>query len=291
MQRTHTAVILALLPLVGLAALSAAGPGFGLGCKAVKTCKIKEVRLDGGVDAYVPWWSDASTCDASSCQPTNECGGYGVLALLPGESCGSCGGHYECDGPDSVRCVDSCSDIIGCSDGEREAFTDTTAFPNVAGCSGGWSSKGILGKTPLCSRISGDDSPNPSGIPCSAADLCADGWRVCDSLAEFAASSPGGCTGDIPAGSFYVAAVSGDGDEECTSDGTNDLFGCGTMGLTAAASCTPLTRCSGDECEDLSGEWDCPGSFLVGSDSEAEDVRKNGPGGGGVLCCRVQQGQ
>lgn len=285
MQRTSIVIALALAPLSCLVLLSLAGPG--LGCKAVKTCKIKEINYDGGVDAYVPWWSDASTCDASSCQPTNECGGTGVLALLPGEPCGTCGGHYECAGPDAVRCVDSCADTIGCADGEREAFTDTTAFPDVAGCSGGWSAKGILGTSPLCSRISGDDSPNPQGIACSAADLCADGWRVCDSLAEVAASSPGGCSGDLPAGTFYVAAVSGDGGDACTADGTNDLFGCGTVGRTAEASCAPLTRGSGDECEDLSGEWDCPGSFLVGSDSEAEDVRKNGPGGGGALCCRI----
>lgn len=274
-------------PVLVIALSAVAGLVAGASCKAVKTCKIKEVRSDGGTDAYVPWWSDAAVCDGSSCQPTNECGGFGVLAVLPGEACGTCGGHYECSGPDSVRCADPCADIFGCADGEREGFTDATAFPDVAACSGGWSEKGILDTTPLCSRISGDDSPNPQGIGCAAADLCAEGWEVCATLADFAVASPQGCNGDFPPGTFYAASVSGDGGDDCTADGTNDLFGCGTNGRTAGGSCAPLTRASGDQCDDLSGEWDCPGSWLFGSDSEAEDVRKNGPGGGGVLCCRL----
>lgn len=192
-----------------------------------------------------------------------------------------------CDGPDAVRCYDPCADEVGCSDGTREAFIDEDEFPDFAGCAGGWSEKGILDRSPLCSRVSGNDSPNPEGIGCSAADLCADGWRLCDSQAEVAASSPDGCNGDMPVGTFFVAAVSGDGGDECTPDGINDLFGCGTVGRIAAASCAPLTRASGDQCDDIPAEWDCPGSGLFGSSTEAEDVRKHGPGGGGVLCCRI----
>jgi len=268
----------------------AVGLFVGTSCKIVKTCRVRSTSSDVGEDALVPWWGDAATCDASPCMPTNECGGLGVLAILPGEACGNCGGSYVCDGLDSVRCSDPCMDIFGCSDGEREAFTDATAFPDIAGCSGGWSEKGILDQGPLCSRLSGDDSSNPEGIGCSSADLCAEGWHICESPEEVAASSPDGCTGDIPPNTFFAAAVSGDGGDSCDAGGTNDLFGCGTIGRGADSSCAPLTRASGDQCGDLTGEWDCPGSWLFGSDSEAEDVRKSGPGGGGVLCCRDQGG-
>jgi hypothetical protein len=178
--------------------------------------------------------------------------------------------------------------LIGCADGQREGFLDATAFPDIAACSGGWTEAGILGKSPVCNRLSGDDSQNPDGISCSTEDLCAEGWHVCASPGEVATSSPTGCAGGgFPANTFYAAAVSGEGGGECTTDGTNDLFGCGSVGSGVSASCAPLDRTSEDECEDLSGEWDCPGSFLIGSDSEAEDVRKYGSAGGGVLCCRV----
>lgn len=273
----------------GLALLALGAAHLG-SCGAEKTCQFIEYPRDGSVDGFVPWWQlDGGRSDAA-CPVPNECGGCNVLPILPGEPCGICDGEYACDGPESVRCADPCMDIIGCSDGEREAFIDTDLYPDIAACSGGWSEKGILNKSPVCEWISGDDSINPDGNGCSAADLCAFGWEICSSPAAFAAASPDvGCDAtDFPDNTFYAAAVSGDGDEECDTSNTNDLFGCGNRGLSTQASCAPLSRCSGDECEDIPGEWDCPGSWLIGSSTEAEDVRKNGPAGGGVLCCRVQ---
>jgi hypothetical protein len=276
MRSNHCFYLALLAPVVGL--LGA--------CTAEKRCYVYEVWDDGGADAA--WWQRDGGSDGG-CPAGNACGGCSVLAIQPGEACGTCGGEYECTGPDELRCADPCMLQIGCADGQREGFLDATAFPDIAACSGGWTEPGILGKSAVCGRRSGDDSQNPDGISCATEDLCAEGWHVCASTAEVAASSPTGCAGGgFPAGTFYAAAVSGEGDGECTADGTNDLFGCGTAGSGVDASCAPLDRTSEDECEDLSGEWDCPGSWLFGSDSEAEDVRKNGPAGGGVLCCRVQ---
>ncbi|MFH2009621.1 MAG: hypothetical protein ABI333_23715 [bacterium] len=213
-----------------------------------------------------------------------------MLAITPGEPCGGCGGEYVCDGEEEVRCADPCMDELGCADGQRDAFADSATFPDVAGCAGGWTTAGILDTTPVCGRESGDDANNPNGISCSAADLCADGWHVC-SLAEFAAASPTvGCDAtDIPAGTFWIAAVSGPGSEECQEGETDDLFGCGNVGLGAdPATCAPLNRSSGDKCGDLPGEWECPGEWYeINSGDEADDVRKTGPGAGGVLCCRI----
>jgi hypothetical protein len=257
-----------------------------LGCGVEKYCYVYEVWDDGGSDAEAWWQLDGGSGDGG-CPSGNACGGCTVLAIQPGEPCGTCGGAYACDSPETLRCADPCMLQIGCADGQREGFQDATAFPDLAACAGGWTTAGILGRSPVCGRLSGDDSLNPDGIGCATEDLCAEGWHVCASTAEVATASPTGCASDLPAGTFFAAAVSGDGGDECDG-GTNDLFGCGTVGRAAAGSCVPLDRASGDECADLSGEWDCPGAFLIGSSTEAEDVLKNGPGGGGVLCCRVQ---
>ena len=36
---------------------------------------------------------------------------------------------------------------IGCADGQREGFANTSVFPNIAACSGGWSIPGIRKRT------------------------------------------------------------------------------------------------------------------------------------------------
>src|SRR5437879_2912205 len=60
---------------------------------------------------------------------------------------------------------------IGCSDGEREGFTDLARWPDIAGCSGGFTVPGLVAAnpgtacglatfdtlTPSCERKAGDD--------------------------------------------------------------------------------------------------------------------------------------
>ena len=244
------------------------------------------VTLDGSAeDAFTPWWDTDGGASDANCISPNACGGCSVLAQEPGAPCGRCGGVYVCEGPDSVVCDDPCAELIGCSDGEREGFLDPQEFPNIAACAGGWSKAGVFGTVPECNRLSGDDTINPTGSGCSMADLCAEGWHVCDSLEEIGSASSVGCAYSWEPGTFWVAAISGDGGRECGPTGADDLFGCGSVGLMANDSCLPLTRSSGDKCGDIPETWDCPGG-LFGSDSEAEDVKKMGVGGGGVLCCR-----
>jgi hypothetical protein len=240
-------------------------------------------------DAFVPWWTMDGGGGDGACAIPNGCGGCSVLAREPGTPCGACGGVYVCDGTDAVVCDDPCSDEIGCSDGGREGFLDTAEFYNIAACAGGWSISGILNTAPQCNHLSGDDSTNPSGLGCSAADICAEGWHVCNTLAEIAAATSVGCNYSWDPDTFFVAAVSGPGGDECNTDGTDDLFGCGSVGRMAAASCDPLNRASGDKCQDLPSQWECPGG-LFGSTTEAEDVKKNSAVAGGVLCCRDNPG-
>ena len=217
---------------------------------------------------------------------------------------------------------------MGCADGQREGFVDGSTYPDIAGCSGGWSVPGIHTQnpgsdpecglytfdtvTPTCARAAGDDGSNPSGTGCDVADLCAEGWHVCDSAADVAAGSPTGCVGatteaDPPL--FFATRQTGTGCGVCaTGAGTeanctgstcaaaclqtaataNDLFGCGNLGSpgyynTGLVDCAPLELYSGDSCWALEAPWSCssPSGFC-----EAYAVTKSDPTRGGVLCCR-----
>ena len=69
--------------------------------------------------------------------------------------------------------------VIGCADGQREAFSDVKKFPNIAGCLGRF----------LVAPL--DDAP--TGIPCGddlgnlcdrPANVCSAGWHVCGTTDE-----------------------------------------------------------------------------------------------------------
>lgn len=177
----------------------------------------------------------------------------------------------------------------GCSDGTREGFIGA---PDIAACGGAWSLGGLRGVTPGCNRAAGNSGSNPDGLECSAADLCAPGWEVCQTRFDVMLRSPTqGCAGLLPmTDTFFATAQSGGGAGECVDQGSgntddkDDLFGCGTMGLAVTSpTCAPLERNSGNECFSLPvGGWTCPVFNM-----EVTSVTKTFPHtGGGVLCCR-----
>jgi hypothetical protein len=176
---------------------------------------------------------------------------------------------------------------MGCADGQREGFSDLKAHPDIAGCAGGFSMAGVDGAEQVhCDREAGDDSSNPQGDLCGIEDLCALGWHVCRSSAEVAARAPRGCQGATTAADpplFFATRQSGPGNAMC-GDGSDDVFGCGSLGAPGldTPSCAPLDRFSDDHCWALPVPWICDD---VGND-EASVIRKPGPDGGGVLCCR-----
>ena len=178
-------------------------------------------------------------------------------------------------------CVDLAA--VGCADGSREGFADLATYPDVASCAGGWDVPGIRQAAPACDRFAGDGGANPDGTGCNVEDLCAPGWHVCDSPADFGASSPDGCAGVVEGASgdyFFTAAVSGPGSGRC-GGGSNDIFGCGTLGdPTSIGSCNSLNRFLSSSND--AAPWDLGG----GSSSEASAAVKSGPADGGVLCCR-----
>src|SRR5262245_3879393 len=74
---------------------------------------------------------------------------------------------------------------IGCADGTREGFQSQTKYPTIAACSGAWTIPGLIANdtlVPRCQRRAGNDGANTSGQGCSVADLCAEGWHVCESV-------------------------------------------------------------------------------------------------------------
>jgi hypothetical protein len=240
-----------------------------------------------------------------------EAGAPEILVFPDGTPCG---GERVCAGGNCVPQVTE----AGCADGTREGFLSLQAYPEIAGCSGAWSVGGITRPDlePTCGRNSGNDSDNPEGAGCSAADLCAPGWHVCLGKLEVAALSPDGCAGAVPPGTpdktlFFAVMQNSRADSVCDqSDQGNDVFGCGNLGtsLSPDKNCQPLNRvlasmhagtCGFNEAEPPLGPWMCQG----GDDSHLHEgslVRKNGcpsvscsydgnpvdnSGKGGVLCC------
>ncbi len=209
---------------------------------------------------------------------------------------------------------------VGCADGEREGFLSVDQYPQIAGCFGGWEQPGVTPDTvvPTCGRQGGDDGGKKDGLGCSSADLCAEGWHVCETWKEVAAKSPSGCVGAVPADAksksiFFAVRQPSFNGSVCGEwgDGFNDVFGCGNLGagLGPDKDCGPLDRviastqpniCGFNEAEPPLGPYECKG----GSDSHLNEgalVTKKAcqnsscsydgyPVGawekGGVLCCR-----
>src|SRR5262245_32454074 len=66
--------------------------------------------------------------------------------------------------------------VVGCADGQREAFVDVGSHPRIAGCIASWDGAKSLRASQTGARC-GDDQG-----PCAApADACAPGWRICAS--------------------------------------------------------------------------------------------------------------
>jgi hypothetical protein len=209
-------------------------------------------------------------------------------------------------------------DRIGCSDGTREGFQSMTSYVGIAACSGAWTVPGVLAtSTPSCGRASGNTGTNREGAGCASADLCSVGWHVCRGKDEVSLKANGSCADAVPAGAaanslFFAVVQNSVNNTTCdTSTSTNDVFGCGNLGiqLQAAKNCGPLTRalastqagsCGFNEAEPNLGPWQCIGG-ATSHLSEGSVVTKAGcPNGscmfdghavanadkGGVLCCR-----
>ncbi len=253
------------------------------------------------------------TCQSMCASGSTLCGTQCVTLGDDVNHCGACNNRCPAENIcSSGRCVPIATvDPIGCADGTREAFTDRTRFPNVAACSGAWSLPGIFPAIPAstlaaCATLGNSSTMAPAnGAGCSASNLCARGWHICNGGEVSPRTGGTSCAAStFPAATFFAAAVSGTGcgicalrsgtvtGATCTSsscaancresgDLNNDFFGCGNIGSGTAGACDGLNLFSGNDCGSLGAPWVCGGGV-----QESRTVTKTASNGGGVLCCR-----
>jgi len=216
-----------------------------------------------------------ASCSSTDFTPSADAGGEadGAVsdgAVSDGPITSEDGGPVGPDAaPDAVN---------GCADGTREYYESVTQFPNIAGCSGGFGIKGFAAPV-SCGHSAGTGK---EGVSCSAQDLCAAGWHVCTDAAQFAIKGGDPCPLlAAGAGLFYATRQRSAGQADCdpasSDSGTDDIFGCGSLGAPTT-SCGKLTQFLSEGAP--SGEW----SLGTMSGDEWEQVSK-GPDNGGVLCC------
>ena len=193
------------------------------------------------------------------------CGARTGLDVLGGAWPADAASDIERDA--SIASHDAAQDVAavstGCADGDREGFVDITAFPDIAGCSGGWSVPGVMLQSPgsapecptvptfdtaspACGRSAGNDGPNPSGSGCNVADLCAEGWHVCTGAADVESHSPGGCSGATRAGDpplFFASRQSSDG---CCMCATGTATGPDCNASACMSGCAQTAQTSND---------------------------------------------
>jgi hypothetical protein len=185
---------------------------------------------------------------------------------------------------------------IGCADGTREGLVNVLSHPRIAACSGGWNVPGLLGPAataPQCGRRAGNSGALPGGAGCSAADLCAEGWHVCDTASEVFQLA-GDCKdaiGPLGAAPVFFATRQRALGNICVAAndaGTSRLHGCGNFGNKEDQSCAPLPFLLRDVDCSSNPPWSCPTRMmtpLFPALGEIQTVVKPGPARGGVLCC------
>jgi hypothetical protein len=241
----------------------------------------------GGMSSTSTFVASSSATTTSSGMGGSGTGGQGGATTASSSGQGGMATSSSSSGQGGGPTVDP----IGCSDGTREYFADMASQPNIAGCSGGWSIVGVTtpgSMQPACNRVSGNDSSNPNGMGCSVEDLCAAGWYVCHGAGDVGAhSSNGQCepsTGTTQ--TFWLTRQVQDDQGFCSAPpDTNNITGCGNLGGTPIGGCDPLVvRMRNYDCIPTQF-WAC-GTTQTGGTTEANIVRKDGPGEGGVLCCK-----
>ncbi len=246
------------------------------------------------------WTCEHQNANGNPCDDGLWCtiGDYCVNGYCQG------GGARNCNPGTCNEYTDTCDNNQtggpGCTDGTREGFLDSSVFPNIAGCSGGWSLPGLtmaLSGTPYYGcGASGNSSSNPNGYNCNAANLCAVGWHICTGAQDVSSRLPyGKSCYDAWSGSdkrFFATRQSSLGNGYCNTSGMNDIYGCGNFGdPPQPVSCGTLNVFSSEDClaiAKIPGTstliWDCAASG--DTQNELELVKKYGPDLGGVLCCR-----
>jgi hypothetical protein len=210
---------------------------------------------------------------------------WGWLLLALGST--ACGDGFAAGGGDggagastSGAGGDVVAGAVGCADDSREYLDDAQAYPSIAGCQGAWNQAGV-DTPPQCMRGTGNNSKNPNGLGCAAADLCAPGWHLCATAAEVGAAVGGACPPVAPS-TIWITRQTTNAMVQCVSPTRNNVVGCGTIGQPADPSCAPLDVTMLLSFCNMHPAWACG----TDADFEADNVVKTDPSSsGGVLCC------
>jgi hypothetical protein len=170
--------------------------------------------------------------------------------------------------------------VIGCADGQREAFVDRASYPKIAGCLATWPGAMSL-RAPRAGKPCGDDA-----VGCvSPGDACAPGWHVCASdgaVADLKQVTPDQCAhaggGRFSAGMSHCTAQA-----DCKYDTTpNASYPCFANGWCSE----PV--CCGDDCGDFGscrdGVW--PGATHIAQGTDQGCAASTSRRAGGILCCK-----
>ncbi len=170
--------------------------------------------------------------------------------------------------------------VVGCADGQREAFVDQAAHPNVAGCIGEWTERASL-RAPATGAACGDDLGG-CGAP---ADICAPGWHLCGydgRIAEVAAIGASAC--EQAGGGRFVAAISHcESQDGCeVADPATGTYACFESGWCSEPVCCGSDCGEFGVCRD--GVWPGQTHIPLGTDQGCGSIGSSRARG--VLCCR-----
>lgn len=169
--------------------------------------------------------------------------------------------------------------VVGCADGQREAFPDLAAAPAVAGCIAEWTGVTSM-RTPPTGAACGDDL----GACAAPADACAEGWHLCGfdgGLDEIDAIGGDAC--QSAGGGRFVAAVSHcEEQRDCKyDDPARGNYECFEDGWCSEPICCG-SDCEFGVCTD--GVWTGKTRIAIGTDQGCGAIGSSRARG--VLCCR-----
>ncbi|MCA9656610.1 MAG: hypothetical protein H6712_26040, partial [Myxococcales bacterium] len=209
--------------------------------------------------------------------------------LNAGCTCGSGpyeGDYFDGDRPGSMKGVKFVESekgdpaLMGCADGQREAFSDLKKNPRVAGCMGTWDGTKSLRDKPT-GKACGDD-----GEKCAVpADVCAPGWHVCGTSGKGKditdRASATDCANAGPG--RFNAAVSHSISEEidpCPKITPSTTLPCFQAGLGSEPVCCG-NDCLPGKCKD--GVW--KGKTVISRGTSEGCGAVTSESNGGVMCC------
>jgi len=170
--------------------------------------------------------------------------------------------------------------VVGCADGQREAFVDTRAYPRIAGCLATWSGN-VSMRAPASGQACGDDR-GPCAVP---ADACAAGWHPCGaSGAVDDLKQVSGAQCEQAGGGRFSAAISHcKAQQGCVYDlAPGATYQCYDEGWCSEPVCCGSDCGEFGACTD--GIWAGKTHIAQGMDQGCGKVQSLRAGG--VLCCR-----